>query len=134
MPRTFGAPIGITREGFWASPTANGLRLLSHEDRGVQLLIAMEYPLDELRGLLSTIGDEVGAGPVLLSRFPFQLTIRTAIDTGSEEWIARALDWLEQDRQLLDHATKMLLKVVTDNKAYDQKLRQRADRLSTTAH
>jgi hypothetical protein len=133
-PRSLGSPIGISAEGYWASPTANGLRLLSNEERGVQLLVALEYRLDELRKELAALDSALGAESALQTRFPFKLAVRTAIETGSEEWIARAVAWLEQDRELLDHVTKVSLSAVVANKAYDQKLRQRVDRLSRTVH
>ena len=134
MPKSLGSPIGIAAEGYWAAPTLDGLRLLSTEDRGVLLLVALEYDLDELRAILRATDSELGVDSVLVSRFPFGLVVRAAIDTGSEEWVTRALTWLEQDGQLANHETKTMLRAVADNRTYDQKLRQRADRLSRALH
>jgi hypothetical protein len=132
-PKSMGAAIGITRDGFWAVSTPHGIRKVHVDDWGVPLLIALEYPLVDLKTLIVKNATAFGIDENIAEQFPFKEAVAASFDAGSY-WIPLALSWLADDPSLLTTDIKLRLQQVSENKNVAQKVRQEAKRLGHLPH
>ncbi len=115
---------GIDADGEWCTRLTDTIFAYPNESKnGMYYMICLEKNVSEIKDKLKSCRE--------VNKFPFFYIIRSGLDSSSEYWVDKSIEWIKELEFQLDEkeAFKTKLEDIMEDKRFQQNIRHKAKKV-----